>query len=544
MTTSHTWQRLMRLPTPVLAALTVAVFAGAGIVTLQMTRAETPDSQQAAEQAGTTAKSGATSSSGTKRQATKSPSKATANKKATKPTTSTTPGATASAAAASGGENSQAAGLPDPGTYNVTVDFATAVAQLDTSSLGGTVSGYGTAWATAGGQCANAPCTAMKRLSLGMQRVSIQWNNGVPVSGAGGNGNGGAGGDQLIDGIRAAGAEPVLVIGGKGGQNDMDFTDADAAGLVGHYTSGRYAAAPVRYFVVGNEPSNSGNGSMTIGQYCTRFNSAASAMRAVNPSIKLVGPAWPYYDLNVIQQFLNCAGSQVDVIDYHAYGQSGQGIDANIASSATVYEQQNRDVRAAINSLVPGRAGQISQQVGEYNVSPFASSDTSDERFYSAGTTVWNALATGSILKGGGRAFIFADQNNPLGLIFQSGSIAGIYGRSAGDPQPAYHGMGMFSGEGLFRRFGSTMVKADSSSSDIVAYASSNARNIVLINRNRDAARTAQVGLQGFSQGTAGVWQTNKAKPFDSPAAIGSYRVGKGFSLNLPPYSVTTITLD
>lgn len=436
--------------------------------------------------------------------------------------------------------------LPNPGTYNTTVNFGSAVAQLDDYSLSSTVSGYGTAWAiNSAGQCTNIQCSNMKKLGLGMYRVSIQWNNGNPVSGAGGNGTGGPSGDQLIDTIRAAGAEPVLVIGGKGGANDMDFTDSDARNLVQHYSSGKYAGNnAVRYYVVGNEPSNSNNGNMSIAQFCTKFNSSAAAMRQANPDIKLIGPAWPYYNLDVIKQFLQCAGDKVDVIDYHAYGQSSQGIDQNIQGSALLYEQQNKDVRAAINSIVPARASQIAQMVGEYNVSPFASSDTNDERFYTGGTTVWNALATGSILKGGGRAFIFSDQNNPIGLIFQQGSIASLYGRQQGDPQPAYHGIGMFSGEGLFRRFGATMVQTTSSNPDIMAFASNNSKNIILINKNRDAVQTANLRLDGFGSGRASIWQTDKSKPFDYPVKKGDYSVGGGLAYALPPYSVTTIVLD
>lgn len=436
--------------------------------------------------------------------------------------------------------------LPNPGTYNTTVNFGTTIAQLDQYSFSSTVSGYGTAWTVNGtGQCTNIQCANMKKLGLGMYRVSIQWNNGNPVSGAGGNGTGGPSGDQLIDTIRATGAEPVLVIGGKGGANDMDFTDADARNLVQHYSSGKYTGAnAVRYYVVGNEPSNSNNGNMSIAQFCTKFNSSATAMRQANPDIKLIGPAWPYYNLDVIKQFLQCAGDKVDVIDYHAYGQSSQGIDQNIQGSALLYEQQNKDVRAAINSIVPGRANQIAHMVGEYNVSPFASSDTNDERFYTGGTTVWNALATGSILKGGARAFIFSDQNNPIGLIFQQGSIAALYGRQQGDLQPAYHGIGMFSGEGLFRRFGTAMVQASSTDPDIVAFASNNSKNLVLVNKNKDTAKTANVRLDSFGSGRAAIWQTDKNKPFDYPAKKGDYVVNGGFAYNLPSYSVTTVILD
>ena len=431
-------------------------------------------------------------------------------------------------------------------TYNTMIDFSVPITQLDAHSFGGTVSGYGVPWLVGpNGQCGNAQCEAMRQLNLGAYRVSIQWNGGNPVSGAGGNGAGGMPGDQMVDAIRAAGAEPIVVIGGKGGQNDMDFTVSDAANLVVHYSSGAYAgAAAVKQYVIGNEPANPGNGAMTMGQYCARFNAVAEAMRQANADIKLIGPAWPYYDLETLKQFLRCAGDKVDVIDYHAYGRSDMDIDQNIRSSAQLYEQQNKAVRAAINEIVPQRAQQIAIQVGEYNVSPFATDDSSDPRFYAAGTTVWNALATGSIVKGGGRALVFADQNNPLGLMFQEPAIAGLYSRQAGDTQPAYHGIGMFTGEGLFRGFGSTMVQTQTSNPEIVVYASSNPKNIVLVNKHRDQPQLARLRFNGYSGGTATIWQTDPAKPFDRPAKIGSMPIEDSLAYGLPPYSVTTILLD
>lgn len=429
---------------------------------------------------------------------------------------------------------------------NTFVNFTAPIAQLDKYSFGGTVSGYGVPWlTTADGQCANDQCAVMSQLGLGAYRVSVQWNNGLPVSAAGGNGVGGATGNQLVSSIRAAGAEPVLVIGGKGNQNDMDFTASDAANLAAYYSSGVFSGAnAVTQFVIGNEAGNPNNGAMTMSQYCSRFVAAAQAMRQVNPAVKLIGPAWSHYNLSALEEFLRCAGNYVDVVDYHAYGRSDQGIDENIAASATLYEQRNRELRAAIDRIVPERSRQIAIQVGEYNVSPFSNDDVRDERFYGAGNAVWNALATGSIIKGGGRAYVFADQNNPIGLMFHDEAIAAAHGRRTGQPMPAYHGVGMFTGQGLFRSFGSTMVQTQTTDPDIVAYASANPRNIVLINKNRTEMRLAELSFEGFARGRASVWQTNALRPFDAPVNTGDMTVDGNVVYGLPPYSVTTLLLD
>lgn len=215
----------------------------------------------------------------------------------------------------------------------------------------------------------------------------------------------------------------------------------------------------------------------------------------------------------------------------------------NITKQAERYEAKVKDLRARIQRIVPNRASQITIQVGEWNLTPIANGDL-DERMYSGGTTVYGALAAGNMAKAGARGHQYSDQNNPLGLTFENQTVASNFGKTVADPMPLYHGIGMFTGEKLFRGFGKQFVEATSSNPNISVYASTNQKNIVLINKSETKAELATVELKGFNGGTAEIWQTNKNKPFDPPVKKATLNVKDIIEYDLPAWTVTTIVLN
>lgn len=415
---------------------------------------------------------------------------------------------------------------------NATVDFTKTVSTVAPYAFSGTISTYGNQ-----GTIVNSAKqrTNLSSLGLGSYRIPLQWNNGSPVSSAEGAA-GGPSGDTWVSKIREIGAEPMIVLGGSA---DNNFSSQDAANMVRHYSG----ANKVTYWVIGNEPDNRG---ISMAQYCNIFNSAADAMKAVDPTIKIIGPAltdYEDYKYADYDAFLRCAGSRVDIVDFHDYGERTQGLAYNITSQAERYEGKIKDLRARIQRLVPNRAAQIGIQVGEWNVTPIANGDL-DERMYSGGTTVYGALAAGNIAKAGARGHQYSDQNNPLGLTFENQSIAANFGKTVADPMPLYHGIGMFTGEKLFRGFGKQFVEATSDNANVSIYASSNEKNIVLANKNETKTETAAVKLTGFKGGTAEIWQTNKAKPFDAPVKKAVLNVTDVIEYELPAWTVTTVVLS
>lgn len=414
---------------------------------------------------------------------------------------------------------------------NVTVDFNKTVTTADPYAFSGTISTYGNQ-----GTIVNSPKqrTNLSNLGLGLYRIPLQWNNGKPVSSAEGAA-GGPSADTWVANIKAIGAQPMVVLGGS---QDNNFTPQDAANMVRHFSG----TNKVTYWVIGNEPDNRG---ISMDQYCSIFNSTVDAMKAVDPTIKVAGPAltdYEDYKYADYDKFLACAGSRVDIVDFHDYGERTQNLSDNITKQAERYEAKIKDLRARIQRIVPNRASQITIQVGEWNLTPIANGDL-DERMYSGGTTVYGALAAGNIAKAGARGHQYSDQNNPLGLTFESQTVAGNFGKTIADPMPLYHGIGMFTGEKLFRGFGKQFVETTSQSANISAYASTNQKNIVLANKNQTQAELATVELKGFNGGTAEIWQTDKNKPFDAPAKKATVNVKDLVEYELPAWTVTTIVL-
>ncbi len=418
---------------------------------------------------------------------------------------------------------------------NTSVNFTVPTTTLPSYAFSSTISTYGIGGNIVGNATQR---NNLKSLGLGLYRIPLQWNGGNIVSAAGG-GPKEISGDIWVTNIKALGGIPMIVLGGSA---DNNFTPTDGANMVRHFTGNN----KVTYWVIGNEP---GNGGMSIETYCTLFNQTVDAMKAVDPTIKVAGPAWAFYDANTLQKFLQCAGNKVDIIDYHHYGMGGDALDNATALSQTQqWEDEVRPVRQQITAAVPARANQIEIHVGEYNWS-WRTADgyagwNGDDRFYQSVATVWGASVAGHIAKAGGRGFQYADQNGALGITFEKTEDATHFGKAVADPMPIYHGLRMFSGGDLFRKFGAQFVEATTTLPQVEIFASTNDKNIVLINKNPTTPQTASIQLTGFTSGTVEIWQTNNDAPFAAPTKKDPITIGATFDYILPPYSVTTMILS
>jgi hypothetical protein len=423
-------------------------------------------------------------------------------------------------------------------SFNTAVDFTqttTALAPMPFSSTISTYNAYGTDITQDAAQRA-----ALGNLHAGYYRIPLQFNGGNVISSAAG-GPKGISGDAWISSIKQFGGTPEIVLGGSA---DDNFTAADAAGMVTHFNkpAGRQAN-PVNVWVIGNEPDVQG---MPISVYCTLFNSAAAAMKAVDPTIKVAGPAWSHFDPAVLSAFLQCAGNNLNILDFHDYAMGGNSVDTATALASTgSWGDEVSQAYQLVRQYAPGRG--IGVQVGEYNWS-WTTGDgyggyQGDDRFYTAVNTVWGASVAGHIAAAGGRGDEYADLNGALGLTFGQQDAAQHYGQELNSPMPIYYGMEMFTGGNLFRPFGSSMTQASTTLHNTEIFAAGNG-NIVMVNKDPAAVQAASIGLSGFSGGTADVWQTNASAPFSPPAHVATLNVANALNFTLPPYSVTTFVLN
>ncbi|MFB4265095.1 PA14 domain-containing protein [Nonomuraea sp. GTA35] len=340
-------------------------------------------------------------------------------------------------------------------------------------------------------------------------------------------------GDAWIAAIRDLGAEPVVILQVDGRQS-AEVNRDDAVALYRHFAA---SGTPVRRFILGNELNcacTPEKPEMTAAEYSSRFNLIADALDAEDPGVTVGGPATAWNDHSYIRTFLEGSGDRVDFLDYHDYGNGSETVTDQDLLTTVVrgYETDLKEVGALAESVL-GR--EIDIQIGEFN-SDF--DDPGGRRTLTHFNTLWGAAALGQILHAGAAAYQYGDKNGQLGLT----STDGEGGIPRSEPLPIYHGIGMFTGEGLFRPFGTTMVAATADNALLHAFASDGGKNVVLVNVGTEPLDTT-LGFTGLTAGTAALWQSTDAAWAPHRAGTAEVAGGKA-TLTLPARSATTLVIQ
>jgi hypothetical protein len=340
-------------------------------------------------------------------------------------------------------------------------------------------------------------------------------------------------GDAWIAAIRDLGAEPVVILQVDGRQS-AEVNRDDAVALYRHFAA---SGTPVRRFILGNELNcacTPEKPEMTAAEYSSRFNLIADALDAEDPGVTVGGPATAWNDHSYIRTFLEGSGDRVDFLDYHDYGNGSETVTDQDLLTTVVrgYETDLKEVGALAESVL-GR--EIDIQIGEFN-SDF--DDPGGRRTLTHFNTLWGAAALGQILHAGAAAYQYGDKNGQLGLT----STDGEGGIPRSEPLPIYHGIGMFTGEGLFRPFGTTMVAATADNALLHAFASDGGKNVVLVNVGTEPLDTT-LGFTGLTAGTAALWQSTEAAWAPHRAGTAEVAGGKA-TLTLPARSATTLVIQ
>jgi hypothetical protein len=413
----------------------------------------------------------------------------------------------------------------------VTVDFTTPVATIEAGDIGTSITGYGGLNYIVNSAEHRA---AMAAHDFGALRIELEYatpgDHTSRIVCGGDHCHRDYDGDQWIDAIRSLGADPILVVPAEPG---------DALALFEHFD----AQAPITKVVVGNELDAGDPPKMDAATYSAIFNEIAAGIHALDPSVEVGGPGAAHNNIGYLTTFLNASGSHVDFVDYHDYGKGGEAKPAEqLLAEVADYAVDIAEVRALIESTVPARADEIEIQIGEWNMdwadpSPACASMTTHL------PTVWGAATLGTILESDATALVFGDKNGCLGLTGEWGE--GERGTpnfvDMNEPMPIYHGIGMFTGEELFRPFGTTMVATASPDPLLYVFASTGEKNVVLVNTGT-AAVTTDVDFTGLATGTAAIWQTTDGER--TPHQEGTATISGGTTtLNLPARSVTTLVI-
>ena len=412
---------------------------------------------------------------------------------------------------------------------NVSVKYASPVRKIDPASVGMDISGYGYPNVFANDQREQQQ---LKALGIKYMRLDLKYavtgdaNSKIVCAGNGCDTH--WTGDQWVNAVKSIGATPVIIV---------HYNAVDAANMVKHFNKETHNY--VQYWIIGNEPDLEG---MDVATYSNFFNTEYDAMKAVDATLKIGGGTTAWYDTPFLQAFLQRCGSRVDFVDFHVYAQKGDvpGNEAQLFQEAATYGNDINDLRTLINKIVPARATQIAIEVGEWELN-WGGSAQDDSNFHA----VWVASAMGHMLSSGGRSLFYADKYNAL--YGDSQTITDAYKHvvtiHTDDTNPAYHGIGMFTGEGLFRGFGNTLVNVDTTLQNVEVYASDNPRNIVLINKSSSKTQTAIINLNGIVFVNIDVWRKDETTLFIHPPVKvqSTYLRGNIFTYQLPPLSVTTL---
>lgn len=291
----------------------------------------------------------------------------------------------------------------------------------------------------------------------------------------------------------------------------------------------------VRLWAIGNEPNLFDD--YTPQQMVSQWRAIAEAMRAVDPSILLIGPdtsqftgvddgnAWAHEFLRV---FLQENGDLIDIVSVHRYpfpssGTTPATIDQLRADAATwsaiienlrawTLEYTGRDLPLAIGEA----NSHWSSQIG---------GEATPDSFYNA---IWWADVLGRLIRGGADYVAYFNM--------QSSDRLGGHGLlSRYEARPTYN---VYQ---LYQRFGDTLVQAQSPDDDVTVYAAQRADGAltVLIVNLTDAPQTRVLDVRGFTYRTAEAWVLDAERSAESAdAPLSDSRV------TLTPQSVTLLILQ
>jgi hypothetical protein len=418
---------------------------------------------------------------------------------------------------------------------DVTVDFGVQTAADDSAAIGVDESTYGTP------SDINDPKAQalLKKLGIGYSRIALTLANPAdPASRLTCAADGCNTGIDPVGWVRmmeAVGETPVAEI-------PDTLSPADAAAIVMHLNGTGGASLPVLYWVIGNEPNAGGESAST---YDAHFNTLFDAMKKADPQIEIGGPATYGFDQSFLQQFLQDCGSRTDFVDFHFYQPPGHLTAAQLLAELPVMSQNLATLRTMIKVTVPDRASAIAIHVGEWNFS--ADPDTLAQYAFSGFASVLDADLLGRILTAGADGLAWGSKNATLSLLYGAvypGDAIAPAGYTPDKPMPLYQAIAMFTGQGLFPRFGTTIVSATSVVPGVDVFASANPDEIVIVNTNARSERVT-VRVDSNNPQSAVVWQLHQTTPVAGPPVKKGTATSEAgnFKIYLPGDSVTTMVM-
>jgi len=335
--------------------------------------------------------------------------------------------------------------------------------------------------------------------------------------------------DTFIAYCRTLGAEPRIVVRLKGS------TPANAAESVkyANVTKG-YA---VKYWGIGNEADLYANDdpSYTVDKYDADWREFAQAMRAVDPSIKLIGPDVSQFTANPtdafmkarvawMSSFLKANGDLVDIVSIHRYP-----LPKDINAPITVDDlraggKEWDQIIPTLRTLIKTQTGKdLPVAVTEINSSWVANNGT-DWSMDSHMNAIWFADVLGRLIE---QKVLMVDQ---FAIATQYGIVGGLA------INPIYYDYLMYG------QFGTKLVRSASDDPLVSVYASkrSDGTLAVMIVNLSATAQTKPITILGWAGISAEEWLFDKAHKAEK---TGTAQLGDG-GVTLAAESVTLLIVE
>ena len=305
--------------------------------------------------------------------------------------------------------------------------------------------------------------------------------------------------DTAVAYARAIGAEPIIQMPLLADTSGKPPTAATAAAMVAHANVTK--GYGLKYFSIGNEPDLYASQGMiadptqpaipgyTPVDYCATATAYVAAMKAVDPTIKIVGPdlSWKYIAGSAATDWLtpiltNC-GDLFDIVAIHRYPfEAAQATLAAAAADAASFRNVMTSVRGILQATGQGAKPLALTEMNIVYDGTFCVLDASPG---TVGSALWLADGLGTA--------------NELGLWTSAvwdvsdddGYALGLIGPAPGHtPRPNYYAYALFA-----EHFGPTLLEVSAAPSGVNAYASRNQADdttqIILVNWNQSAAPLA-----------------------------------------------------
>lgn len=368
--------------------------------------------------------------------------------------------------------------------------------------------------------------------------------------------------DEFVAFARAVGAEPSITVNveGRGATVEeaaawVEYCNGAATSKYGAMRAANGHPAPfgVKLWEVGNEIwGNWVRGHSDAETYARNYNRYAKAMRAVDPSIKLI--AVGDNDVKWNRTVLRAAGSNIDYFAiHHYYGRREIGNDpANLMARPLFFERFYGQVKELIREL--GLESSVKLAINEWGL------DLPMERQYSMESALYGARlmnvfersgelvemsAVSDLVNGWPGGIIQAGRHNvfvsPIYLVNQ------LYSTNRGDVRLATTVNGP--------TFNTSAQGANIPALDATASRSADGKTIVIkaVNTSRTSSLATTVTLQGAVPAARAELHTITASSltvsnnFSQPDAISIQKKtissGRNFVVSLPKHSVSVIVL-